>query len=230
MLERIDTSFGTFEIVNGTYKGEEARLYEVDGTRESATFFDARKNDPVFDYIKTFADVLKRSPEAERVLMLGGAGFQFPKYFISHYPDKTLDVVEMNPLAVKLARKYFYLNDLENEYQAESSGRLNIIIREGMEFFRETNEKYDMIINDAYHSNIPDSGLISNEGTVLIGDHLNPGGKYVLNLISSLKGIDSMPFHQVKAILSYHFSEVNYIKSTPGALPERSQNIVFLCS
>ena len=29
-------------------------------------------------------------------LMIGGAGYNYPKYFISHYQDKTMDVVEID--------------------------------------------------------------------------------------------------------------------------------------
>ncbi len=229
VLRRIENTFGTFVVKNGQYRGEEVRLYEVDGVRESATYFDDRKNELIFDYAKCFSSVLEENPGIDKVLMLGGAGFQYPKYFISHYPDKEMDVVEINPLSIHLARKYFYLNDLEKDFKAESSGRLKIIVRDGMEFLRETGNSYDMIINDAYHSNIPDAGLTSHEGTELIKSRLVPGGIYCLNLITSLSGKQSMPYNLMKILLEYHFDNVRFIKCTSYAKPESLQNILCVC-
>jgi spermidine synthase len=160
--------------------------------------------------------------------MLGGAGFQFPKYVISHYPEMVMDVVEINPLAVKIARKYFYLDDLEKDFKAESGGRLNIIIDDGMEFLRRTDSKYDIIINDAYHSDHPDKGLTSPEGTMLIREHLSPRGIYGFNLITSLEGKDSMPLVLMSKMFSYHFPDVKYARCSPDVKPETVQNVLFI--
>ncbi|MCR4590964.1 MAG: fused MFS/spermidine synthase [Lachnospiraceae bacterium] len=224
-----DDQYGKYVVRNGTYRGKEARLYEVDDVRESASFFDEEKYELVFDYAKSFTLLFKEVPEMKNMLMLGGAGFQFPKYVISHYPDTAMDVVEINPLAVRLARKYFFLNDLEKEFRAESKGRLNIIVDDGMEYLKDTTKKYDIIINDAYHSNLPDKGLTSPEGTLLIKEHLAPGGVYGFNLITSLEGQDSMPLVMMSSIFSYHFENVKYVICSPDVKPDVVQNILFVC-
>lgn len=228
VLRTVENKYGTYVVKNGTYRGEEARLYEVDGTRESATFFDDRKYDLVFDYMKAFRNVIEENPEIKRVLMLGGAGFQFPKFFVKNYPDKIIHVVEINPLSIHLARKYFFLNDLEKDFGAESSGRLKIILGDGADYLKTTKEEYDIIINDAYHSNIADPYLTSAEGTSLIKSRLTEGGIYCLNLITSLEGRHSMPFNFIKSSFCYQFKNVGYILCTPSAKPEASQNVVFM--
>ncbi|MBQ9550996.1 MAG: fused MFS/spermidine synthase [Lachnospiraceae bacterium] len=230
VLRTIDTEYGRFVIRNGTYRGEEARLYEVNDVRESASYFDERKNDLVFDYMKSLTALLNEKPDAKRILMFGGAGFQFPKFLISHYPEKSIDVVEINPLAVHLARKYFFLNDLEKDYKAESSKRLRIFIEDGMEYLKRSGEGYDIIINDAYHSDIPDEGLASPQGIMLIKEHLNPGGLYGFNLITALEGKGSMPFMLMNNTFTYHFNNVRYIRCSPDMKPESKQNILYMMS
>lgn len=224
----IDDKYGRFVVENGKYRGEDARLYIVDDVRESASFFDDRKYDLVFDYAKSFARFLDGWGKPAKMLMLGGAGFQFPKYVISHYPDISLDVVEINPLAVMLARKYFFLDDLEEDFKAESSGRLRIIIDDGMEYLRTTRQKYDIIINDAYHSDIPDKGLTSARGTNLIKEHLAAGGAYGFNLITSLEGKHSMPFLLMQKSFGYHFAHVDIVRCSPDVKPESLQNVLFI--
>ena len=228
VLCTFDSEYGKFVIRNGLYRGIAARLYEVDGVRESATYFDENKYELVFDYTKSLCRLMDMNPSAERFLMFGGAGFQFPKYLISHYPNKKIDVVEINPLAVDIARKYFFLNDLEKDFGAESSGRLRIFIGDGMDFLTSYSEKYDCIINDAYHSNIPDEGLTSPKGIALIRGHLNENGLYGFNLITSVKGVDSMPLFLTDRNLKYHFDDVVYHRCSPDVTLESIQNVLFI--
>jgi len=230
VLRTIDSEYGKFVIKNGTYRGEEARLYEVNDVRESASYFDEKKNELVFDYMKSLVFLLNERPDAKRILMFGGAGFQFPKFLISHYPEMSIDVIEINPLAVHLARKFFFLNDLEKDYKAESSGRLRIFIEDGMEYLKRTGDRYDIIINDAYHSDIPDKGLASPKGTILIKEHLNPGGLYSFNLITALEGESSMPFILMNDTFTYHFREVKYVRCSPDLKPDSNQNILYMMS
>ncbi len=229
ILFRKETEYGTYVIKNGNYKGDEARLYEVDGVRESATFFDDKKYDMVFDYIKGFSHITNEAPDAGNMLMFGGAGFQYPKHVISHYSDIRMDVIEVNPLAVDIARRFFYLNDLEKDFKAESSGRLRIFIEDGMDYLRESSEKYDIIINDAYHSDIPDQGLASVRGLRLIMEHMEENGVYGFNLITSIEGENSMPLKMNNSMLNSIFTSVKCFRCTPGAQDNDLQNVIFVC-
>ncbi len=228
VLCTFNTEYGEFVVRNGLYRGVPARLYEVNGTRESATFFDEDKYELVFDYMRALCRLIDMAPAAEKFLMFGGAGFQFPKYLIGHYPYKKMDVVEINPLAVEIARKYFYLDELEKDFRAESSGRLRIFIGDGMDYLESSTEKYDCIINDAYHSDIPDKGLTSPKGISLIKEHLNPGGLYGFNLITSIKGEGSMPLFLTEKNLKYQFDDVYYFRCSPDVQPESMQNVLFI--
>ena len=70
--------------------------------------------------------------------MLGGAGFSYPKYLISHYPAKTMDVVEIDEGMVELAFKYFYLDELFDEYNLYENERLKIYVMDGRGYLATT--------------------------------------------------------------------------------------------
>ena len=47
--------------------------------------------------------------------MIGGAGYSFPKGFISTRETGTIDVVEIDGRLTDLAHKYFFLDELKKE-------------------------------------------------------------------------------------------------------------------
>ena len=124
------------EVVERTEDGESIRLLLVNGTRESATYTEkTHRNDLVFRYSIGFNDVFEINRNLKSCLLLGGAGFSYPKYFISRFPDKTLDVVEIDVEMVNIAYDVIfndaYISDLPAEglmsYEALSviKSRLN---------------------------------------------------------------------------------------------------------
>ena len=123
------------EVVEKTEEGEAIRLLLVNGARESATYIDkAHRNDLVFRYAIGFNDVFEINKNLKDCLLLGGAGFSYPKYFISRFPDKTLDVVEIDEVMVNIAFKYFYLDELYDEYDLYENERLKIYVMDGLKF------------------------------------------------------------------------------------------------
>ena len=79
--------------------------------------------------------------------MIGGAAYQYPKYYISHFLDKKMDVIEIDPVSTKIAREYFYLDDLIAEY---GDTRLGLYNEDGRVFLSRCEQKYDAILNDAF--------------------------------------------------------------------------------
>ncbi|MBQ7680459.1 MAG: hypothetical protein IJT34_11490, partial [Butyrivibrio sp.] len=90
-----------------------------------------------------------------RVLLIGAAGCSLVKYFIAHYPEGRMDVVELHREMIEAARMYFYLGELEENLQVAHMDRLRIYISDGMKYLdrfvaQGKQPRYDMIINDAY--------------------------------------------------------------------------------
>lgn len=149
------------------------------GETESAMFLD-NDNDLAAPYTKFYrlSDYFK--PGFSKALVIGGAGYSFPKDLLRNHPDVLVDVVEIDPGLTLLAKKYFNLKD---------DPRLTVYHEDGRTFLNRTKNKYNVIFGDAYKStaSIPWQ-LTTIEATQKIYDSLTDSGAAFLNIISSVEG------------------------------------------
>ncbi len=226
---RRETENGTMIVRDTTMHGERVRLLLVNGVQESATHLDPeRKYVPLFRYLDSFHKILLSHPYPEKVLLLGGAGFAYPKLFFSSGQTGELTVVEMDPRMIRLARRFFFLNDLEREYDLARSGRLKIIEKEALSFLKGSDEKWDVILNDAYIGNVTDAGLLSPAGIRTMKDHLAPGGICVTNLITPLSGDGSYIGIVARRLYEATFSEASLTPCDPTHPSTMRQNCMLV--
>lgn len=184
----VDTEYGRIIIEDGEYAGEPVRFYKQSGAYSSATFLDPnRKNELVFSYLKKY-DRMFDFLDVKKTAMIGGAAYQYPKYFISTYPDKTMDVIEIDPVSTEIAKKYFYLDDLINDYGTE---RLGLYNEDGRVFMSNGEKKYDAILNDAFSGEVPVGILATVEAANTIKSRLSYGGVYMSNVLGAVEGARS---------------------------------------
>jgi spermidine synthase len=133
-----------------------------------------------FQYTRYFRLVQYFNPGLHRSLMIGGAGYSYPKDYLARYRNAYLDVVEIDPMVTELARQYFDLKD---------DKRLKIIHEDGRTFINTAREKYDAIFNDSFSSPyaIP-YHLTTVEAVRKMNGILNEDGVVLVNIISSLEG------------------------------------------
>ncbi len=187
-----DTQYGRVIIRNMYYNNEHVRILNIDSGYESATFIDEYKqNELVFKYTKYYDLMFKSKNEIDDVLLIGGAGYSYPKYYISHYPDRKMDVVEIDGKITEIAKKYFYLDDLIKDYNINENHRLNLITEDGRTYLNRCEKKYDAILNDAFSGENPAKTLTTLENIKNIKKSLNENGLYLTNIISSLDGSNS---------------------------------------
>ena len=118
----------SIEVCEGLYNEERMRLLLVDGAMQSAQYLDPRLQDELaFEYMREFEWAFRLHPAAQRVLLIGGGGFAYPRFFLKQYPEKSIDVVELSPTIVEVARDYFGLRALEAQYP----DRLRVIVGDG---------------------------------------------------------------------------------------------------
>ena len=181
----IDTEYGRIIVEEGDYDGENVLFYKQSGAYSSATYLDEeRKFDLVFNYLKKY-DTMFKFIDAKQVAMIGGAAYQYPKYFISHFPDKTMDVIEIDPVSTEIARKYFFLDDLVEEYGED---RLGLYNEDGRLFLADSEKKYDVVLNDAFSGEVPVGTLATKEAAKIIKKSLNPNGVYISNVNGAVAG------------------------------------------
>lgn len=124
----------SIEVCEGLYNEERMRLLLVDGAMQSAQYLDPLLEDELaFEYMREFEWAFRLHPSARRVLLIGGGGFAYPRFFLKKYPEKSIDVVELSPTIVEVARDYFGLRTLEAQYP----DRLRVIVGDGHRYLEK---------------------------------------------------------------------------------------------
>lgn len=226
-----DTEYGHVNIYN-KYDGiDQIRILQIDNGYESATFTDNnRKYDLVYDYAKYYDLMFSSDIEINSTLMIGGAGYSYPKYFISNHLDKSMDVVEIDQQITNIAKQYFYLDTLIKDYDLKNSKRLNLITEDGRVFLNKNQKKYDVILNDAFAGEIPPATLTTIEAISHIKNSLTSGGIYMTNIISSLEGNDSKFLRAEVNTLNKLFKYVSIIPCKTFNETSMIQNIMVIAS
>ena len=186
----IETEYGYIQIEDTTIGGEPVRYYRHNGAYSSGTFLrEEKKYELLFEYPKKYEEAF-RFLEIKNALMIGGAAYQYPQYNISHH-DGNMDVVEIAPLAEQIAREWFFLEDLYQDFDLYSNHRLNCITANARDYLASTDKVYDVVFNDAFTGSSPVPELATLEAATAIREHLIDGGIYMSNIIGSTIGKDS---------------------------------------
>lgn len=132
-----DTEYGRVLIYNMEKNGKPIRMLNIDSGYESATFTNPDEvNELVFEYSKYYDLMFKSNIDIKNTLLIGGAGYSYPKYFISHFQDKNMDVVEIDGKITEIAKKYFFLDKLIADYKLDENHRLNLITEDRKNLFK----------------------------------------------------------------------------------------------
>lgn len=166
-------------------------------------------------------------PNAKKVLFIGCGGATGPRQFRRLYPDLQIDIVEIDPDVVKLAKKYFYLEEDE---------KLKIYVEDGRVFLNRSREKYDIIILDAYFAEAIPFHLTTKEFMEIVKKHLQPTGVIICNVIGSVSGPKSRyPRSQYKTLRRvfksvYMFPVVHEYEKPQAYDREISRNIILVAT
>ena len=226
-LVNVKTMFGrtkVYDVRDGD--GRIVRVLEVNGTWQSAAYADHSHDDLAFPYHRIFDRALNAPGEVTRALMLGGGALAYPKHLVTHLPEVRVDVVEIDPQVIGLAKEWFFFDRLTADEQA----RIHITCGDAVSFLRdavERGERYDLVANDLFAAKKPTAALMSADGLSLVKRSLTDEGIYVANVISALTGYRAKPLRTVQGALERVFSQVEVI--APGRDQPRmpDNNVVF---
>jgi spermidine synthase len=139
-----------------------------------------RDDDLVDGYANFYRLAEHFKPGFRKSLMIGGAGYAYPKDYLRRFKGATLDVVEIDPGMTALARQFFNLED---------DPRLTIFHQDGRTFLNQTQDKYDVIMVDALRSfySVPYQ-LSTIEAIAKIRDRLTEDGVLFINMIGAIEG------------------------------------------
>ena len=219
--EARDTSYHRLYVLDG----ENTRYLRFDSTFQSGMPLD----DPfgtVFPYTDYLQLGLAYAPSARRVLHIGLGGGTAVKRMWRDFPALRLDVVELDPEVVRVARRWFAL---------PSDSRLHVTTEDGRRFLRTHEQRWDLIVIDAYFADSIPFHLATAQFFELVRSRLEPGGVVVSNVIGAITGKSSKLLRSMTKTYRSVFPTVALhpvdgyggitnviVIATEGALPTRS--------
>lgn len=170
-------------------------VYEEDGQRclsfirkrETARQTCQSLSDPnefVFSYTRMMMGALYLNPNPRNILIVGLGGGILPTALFRLFPAALIDIVEIDPAVVNVARQFFGFDPGKNVRIFEEDGRV-FIKRAG-----KTAQRYDLIMLDAFdHEYIPEH-LLTQEFLLEVKKLLTADGVLAANTFSSSRLYD----------------------------------------
>jgi spermidine synthase len=109
----------------------------------------------------------------ERVAILGNAGGTTARALGVYYPGAQVEGVELDPAVSRVGRRFFGMDD---------NPRLTVHDTDARPFLRASDERFDLIVVDAYRQPYVPFYLATREFFRLAREHLTPGGIIALNV------------------------------------------------
>lgn len=164
----------------------------------------------VMTYPKMMLGALFLNPKPSNVLIIGLGGGTIPRALAQIVPDVRIDVVEIDPAVVEVAKKYFLFAENDRVRVFEADGR--VFVKRAL---RET-RKYDLVMLDAFdHEYIPEH-LLTREFLTEVKALLTPNGVLAANTFSSSR--------------LYHHESVTYAAVFPEFYNLKRDNRVVIAS
>jgi spermidine synthase len=173
------------------------RTLRFDRLRQSA--MDLKDPDRmVFHYTQYLHLAMVFHDTPQRALFIGLGGGSAPRRFHRDYPTLLIDVAELDPEVVSIAKRYFLFQESE---------RLKVQAVDGRIFLQKTPHRYDVIVLDAYYADAIPFHLSTREFFKELKAKLTPTGIVVSNIIGSVRGADSKLFRSILKTMGSEFAQ-----------------------
>jgi len=115
------------------------RFDDVDGVDQSAMSLDDPTSVPM-EYVRYAGLGVVFPPRIESVLMIGLGGGSFTGMVHRAFPEARIDALEIDPVVVEAARRFFGV--VEDE-------KYRVVVADGAAFVRDSTMRYDLVLADA---------------------------------------------------------------------------------
>lgn len=134
------------------------------------------------EYTRYMTASLMYAKSVHSILEIGFGGGRTAWYLHRFLPNVPITSVELDPAVVELAKKYFGVRDEPN---------FQVVNRDGRLFLSESQERYDIILIDAYRGPFVPFHLLTKEFYQIVKDHLAEGGVVAQNVEPTTMLFDS---------------------------------------
>lgn len=170
-----------------------------------------------FEYTEYFQMPWLWNNNIHRVLMEGLGGGSTPRAYQHYYTNVMVDVVEIDPVVVEVAKKYFNVTETPNLVIHTNDGRI---------YLRQTTNVYDVILMDAYSttrygSSLPRQ-LVTKEFFELASQHMSTNGVLAYNVIGQIQGYRATVIGAIYRTMHEVFPQVYLFPA------DESQNVVII--
>ena len=104
------------------------------------------------------------------------------------FPQVQIQAVELDPVVVDVAYRYFHL---------PRDPRLRVDVGDGRRYLSASPRRYDVIVIDAFFADAIPAHLVTQEFLRLVRTRLTPGGVVVTNAIGAISGTGSRLFRSI---------------------------------
>jgi spermidine synthase len=181
------------------------------------------KADPVtlfLPYSQLMVASLALVPEPKRGLILGHGGGSLAKWLARHWPELELDVVEFDPVVVRMAEEYF-------SYRPPPSH--HVYVRDARVFLSHADRTYDLIWVDAFARHMIPFHLTTQEFFSELRTRLSAKGVLAVNLASSGEGGDLLRADAIVRTMRQAFPiiETYGVKGPWQSTQTKAENLIF---
>lgn len=170
ILAREQSPYATITVSEADGK----RYISIGGQEQSAVdLTDKRQLVYKYTYLLSLAVLAHSSDNPGRplsCLVIGLGGGSFADFLADTFPQWKIRVVEIDPVIIRLAQRFFPIHP-----------RITITEADGRVFLKNAREKYDIIVMDAFGENFIPPELYTFEFFTLMKDRLNPRGMVLMN-------------------------------------------------
>ena len=186
-----DTGFNTVSVLR---RGETVTLWSGSNKQTEIIVNGDRDFTPNLEYSRNSFLALGFHPEPRSILVLGLGGGAIPTLLHRILAEVVIDVVDIDPEMVAIAREYFHFSQSE---------RLRVFIDDAFYFLRDTQTQYDIVIMDAYIGNqLPETvdtmAFIAEARRVM-----TPRGVFVANLMSAHQTLFKAMLERIEKIFEH---------------------------
>jgi spermidine synthase len=172
------------------YRGDGIEVRERNGVRtlhlDTDTIQSAMRVDQPdeleLSYTRAMMSFLLFCPPPRRVLLVGLGGGSLAKHIYRTMPEASLEVVEINPAVVEVARQYFHL--------PADGPRLGVTIGDGAEYVSSVDSAFDALLVDAYDGRSLAASLATDVFFSAARRAVSPAGILAMNLWSNDRTFD----------------------------------------